>query len=81
MYMTFILTKGSDGVDTRPKILWSLFFSQNDTSGEVLQDGLPDNMFVLAGPNLDLDFDFCIAKVCIVILKLDKFLSQGDYSD
>ena len=28
-----------------------------------MNDNLPDNMFVVDGPNLDLDFDYCIEKV------------------
>ena len=53
---------GDEG-DSRPKILWSVFFTQNDTSGMTVNGNLPDNMFVVDGPNLDLDFDYCIKKV------------------
>ena len=56
-------TDTADEVDSRPKILWSVFFTQNDTSGMTVNDNLPDNMFVVDGPNLDLDFDYCIEKV------------------
>ena len=61
------LTEGGDPEDVRPKVLWSLFFSQKDTSGTTLQSGLPENLFVLDGPNLELDFDHCIVKVCISV--------------
>lgn len=62
-----------DAETTKPKILWSLFFNQRDTSDSATHSSVPENLFVVGGPDLALDFDYSIEKVRDYIL-LHRFL-------
>lgn len=53
----------SQSSSAKPKVLWSLYFSAPDTSKSDLKDGVPNNVFLCPGPDLDLDYDFTIQKV------------------
>lgn len=63
--------------DSKPKILWSFYFSVPDTSNVDLRQTVPKNVFLCSGPDLDLDYDLSIQKVlyyvviiCVYIYKL-----------
>lgn len=50
---------------TRPKILWSCFFSIPESSNLDISTNLPENMYLCSGPDLDLDYDSSIKQVCV----------------
>ncbi|XP_033632018.1 rab proteins geranylgeranyltransferase component A 2-like [Asterias rubens] len=55
----------SDSESVKPKVLWSLFFSQVDTSvcdDEALAAGLPSNVLVTAGPGTAVGFEHAVAQ-------------------
>ena len=53
--------------DSRPCVMWSLFYCMADTSGWNLNSRTPDNVYVVGGPDLTLDFEQPIAEVYICV--------------
>ena len=51
--------------DKKPKILWSCFFSIPDSNALDLKTGVPGNVVLCPGPDLDLDYDDAVKKVLI----------------
>lgn len=49
----------------KPKVLWSLYFSAPDASDLGLRENMPKNVFFCPGPDIDLDYDLSVQKVCI----------------
>nr|XP_023024795.1 rab proteins geranylgeranyltransferase component A 1 [Leptinotarsa decemlineata] len=49
-------------VDQKPVVLWSSYFSLSDTSNCNLRVGVPENVFLCPGPDLDLDYDMSVDK-------------------
>lgn len=58
--VTRLLTTNSD--NTKPKIVWSLFFNQADYSSCDLGASTPTNLYLCPGPNTDLDYDLAIEQ-------------------
>lgn len=46
----------------KPLVLWSCYYSIPNTNNLDLQSGVPDNVFVCSGPDLDLDYDTAVDK-------------------
>lgn len=46
-----------------PNILWSLYFTIEDTDSCDLVDDAPGNVHACAGPDLDLDYDESVKQV------------------
>ncbi|XP_038055645.1 rab proteins geranylgeranyltransferase component A 2-like [Patiria miniata] len=58
-------TEEADQVSTKPKVLWSLFFSQVDSSvceDTALAAGLPSNVLVTAGPGTSVGFEHAVTQ-------------------
>ena len=56
--------EATDQTSAKPKVLWSLFFSQLDTSvseDSSLAAGLPSNVLVTAGPGTSVGFEHAVA--------------------
>lgn len=49
--------------DARPQILWSFYYSVPDTNTSDLTSGLPKNVYLCPGPDIDLDYDLSVEKV------------------
>jgi len=56
--------------DTRPQILWSFYYSVRDTNASDLTSGLPKNVYLCPGPDIDLDYDLSVEKVRIKFRKI-----------
>ena len=49
--------------EDKPRILWSLYFTQKDNSFINCCDKLPDNVFLLSGPGTEVDIDRPVQEV------------------
>ena len=50
-------------IEDKPRILWSLYFTQKDNSFINSCDKLPDNVFLLSGPGTEVDIDRPVQEV------------------
>ena len=50
-------------VEDKPRVLWSLYFTQKDNSFINCCDKLPDNVFLLSGPGTEVDIDRPVQEV------------------
>ncbi|KAK2163543.1 hypothetical protein NP493_1455g00001 [Ridgeia piscesae] len=48
--------------DTKPRVLWSLYFSMTDVTSSCLHCHIADNVVVVSGPDASLDFDHSIEE-------------------
>lgn len=54
--------------DNKPRVLWSCYFSIPDTNNLDLKTGIPENVVLCSGPDLDLDYDDAVKKVQLIIV-------------
>lgn len=47
----------------KPNVLWSFYYSTPNVMEADLRNGVPQNVFLCSGPDLDLDYDEAIKKV------------------
>ncbi|XP_059488326.1 rab proteins geranylgeranyltransferase component A 1 [Neocloeon triangulifer] len=75
-----LLNFPGDGCESKPNLVWSMFFNMNDTSTCDLGANTPSNLFLTSGPDLDLDFDFAIKQAKEIFCKMypeDEFLPRA----
>jgi len=58
-----VMNFAGESDDSKPNIVWSMFFNMKDTTTCDLGANTPSNLFLTSGPDLDLDFDFAIKQV------------------
>lgn len=58
-----VMNFAGESDESKPNIVWSMFFNMKDTSTCDLGANTPSNLFLTSGPDLDLDFDFAIKQV------------------
>ena len=78
-----MFTEDSDPESVKPKVLWSLFFSQVDTSvcdDEALAAGLPSNVLVTAGPGTAVGFEHAVAQVGLLSRSLGSIKTYSNES-
>ncbi|CAB3362953.1 Hypothetical predicted protein [Cloeon dipterum] len=66
--------------ESKPNLVWSMFFNMKDTSTCDLGANTPTNLFLTSGPDLDLDFDFAIKQAKEIFSKMypeDEFLPRA----
>lgn len=76
---TLFTTTDSDDRE-RPCMLWSLYFSQVDTSSPQPTDCTPDNVILLSGPGTDLDLDRPVCEARAIFQKVlpeEEFLPKA----
>lgn len=54
----------------KPQVLWSLYFNCPETSSCDLTTGVPSNVFLCSGPDLDLDFEHAVAEAKSIFMKM-----------
>ncbi|KAI5702784.1 hypothetical protein M8J75_004113 [Diaphorina citri] len=72
------------GGDTRPQVLYALYFNVPDTSHCDLSSSVPSNVHLCSGPDLDLDFDFAVNQAKEIFTKMypgEEFLPRAPDAD
>ncbi|XP_052815903.1 rab proteins geranylgeranyltransferase component A 2-like isoform X2 [Mya arenaria] len=65
---------------SKPSVVWSLFFSQFDQSVIQDSDHLPSNVVLMSGPGSELDIDQCVGEARAVFQKIlpdEEFLPKA----
>jgi len=59
----------SQASETRPQVLWSLYFNSVDSTRCTVTEDAPKNIYVCGGPDVELDFEFAVNQVSRIPLK------------
>lgn len=57
----------------KPMIIFSCYFSLPDSNASSFEN-IPSNVFLCPGPDIDLDYDISIKKVCIMCVVINLLL-------
>ncbi|XP_052274628.1 rab proteins geranylgeranyltransferase component A-like isoform X4 [Dreissena polymorpha] len=66
--------------ETKPRILWSLFFTQTDMSQVSPSACVPENVFLMSGPGAEIDIDRPVSEAREVFKKIlpnEEFLPKA----
>ena len=62
MTLLTVLLMCTDTDDSKPRLLWSLYFNVNNTSRCDLSTNV-DNIIVIGGPDDSIDYDIAVVEV------------------
>ncbi|KAL4235013.1 hypothetical protein ACF0H5_006651 [Mactra antiquata] len=75
-----LFTKDDDTDVDKPKLLWSLYFTQEDLSLVSPSTAIPDNVILMSGPGSDIDIDSTVLEAKEVfkrVLPDEEFLPKA----